>query len=104
MEVSQLDPLFNDSGLNVKIGTGNVQSIKGKAIALQDYLLDNNLDIFLATETWLKHDDKDKAWLQGSCLNKGEFKCLTSNRSGTKKGGGLALIYKLGSAQMCIDG
>ena len=101
METSQLGPLFNDSGLNLKIGTANVQSIKGKAIALQDYLLDSNLDVFLATETWLKDDDKDKAWLLESGVNKGEFKCLTSNRSGTKKGGGLALIYKLESGIKC---
>ena len=93
----QLDPLhstsneFNDSGLNLKTDTGNLQLIKEKEITLQDYLLDNNLDIFLATETWLK-DDKDKIWLLGLYLNKGEFKCLTSNRSDTKKGGALALI------------
>ena len=30
---------LNDSGLNLKIGTGNLQSLKGKAITLQDYLL-----------------------------------------------------------------
>ena len=107
METLKLDPLhstsneFNDFGLHLKIGTGNLQSIKEKAITLQDCLLDSNLDVFLATETWFKDNDKDKTWLLGSCLNKDEFKCVTSNRSGTKKGEGLALINKLGSGIKC---
>ena len=107
METLKLDPLHstssesNDSGLNLKIVTGNLQLIKGKSITLQDYLLDSNLEVFVAMETGLKDEDKDKAWLLGSCLNKGEFKCVTSNRSGTKKGGGLALIYRLASGIKC---
>ena len=72
---------LNDSGLNLKIGTGNLQSIKGKAIILQDYLLDSNMDVFMAMETWHKDNDDDKVWLLGSCLNKGEFKYVTSSRS-----------------------
>ena len=55
----------------------------------------------MVIETWLKDNDKDKVWLLGSCLNKGEFKCVTSNRYGTIKGGGLALIYKPGSSINC---
>ena len=84
----------NASGLNLKIGTDNLQSLKGKAITLQDFLIDSKTDVFMATETWLKDIDKDKAWFLGSCINKGDFRCVTSNRSGTKKGGGLAIVYK----------
>ena len=51
---------LNDSGLNLKIGTGNLQSIKGKAITLQDYLLESNTDIFMVMETWLKDNDNEK--------------------------------------------
>ena len=36
----------------------------------------------------------------GLSLNKGEFQCVTSNRSGTKAGG-LALIYKSGFGIKC---
>ena len=79
---------LNDSGLNLKIVTGNLQSLKGKAITLQDYLLDSTTDVFMATGTWLKDNDKDMVWLLGSCINKGEFRCVTSVRSGTTKGGG----------------
>ena len=93
---------LNNCGLNLKIGTGDLQSLKGKAITLHDYLLDSKTDVFMAVETWLKDNNKDKAWLLGSCLNKGEFKCVTSNRSGTMKGGGLALIYKPGSGIKCV--
>ena len=37
---------LNDSGLNLKISTDNLQSIKGKAITLHDYLLDSNMDVY----------------------------------------------------------
>ena len=52
----------------------------------------------MATETCLK----DKVWLLGSWINKGEFRCLPSNRTDTTKGGGLAIIYKAGSGIKCI--
>ena len=94
---------INDVGLNVKIGTGNLQSLKGKAIALQDFLIDSKTDVFIATETWLKDTDRDEAWLLGSCINKGDFRCVTSNRSGARKGGGLALIYKHGLGIKCVQ-
>ena len=68
---------LNDSGLNLKIGTGNLQSLKGKAITLQAYLLDSKTDVFIAMETWLKDNDKDMVWSLGSCINKGEFRCVT---------------------------
>ena len=94
---------LNDSGLNLKIGTGNLQSLKGKAITLHDCLIDSKTDVFVATETWLKDIDRDEVWLLGSCINKGDFRCVTSNRSGTKKGGGLAIVYKPGSGIKCVS-
>ena len=42
---------LNDNGLNLKIGTGNLQSLREKAIALQDFLIDSKTDVFIATET-----------------------------------------------------
>ena len=89
---------LNDVRLNLKIGTGNRQSLKGKAIALQDFLIDSSTDVFMATDPWLKDTDRDEAWLLGSCINKGDFRCVISNRSGTKKGGGLAM----GSGIKCV--
>ena len=93
---------INDVGLNLKIGTGNLQSLKGKAIALQDFLIDSKTDVFMVTETWLKDTDRDEAWLLGLCINKGDFRCVISNRSGTKKGGGLAMVYKPRSGIKCV--
>ena len=67
---------LNDVGLNLKIGTGSLQSLKGKAIALQDFLIDSKTHVFIATETWLKDMDRNEAWLLGSCINKGDFRCI----------------------------
>ena len=56
----------------------------------------------MATETWLQDIDRDEASLLGSCINKGDFRCVTSNRSGTKKGEGLAIVYKPRSGIKCV--
>ena len=85
-----------------KIGTGNLQSLKGKAITLKDLLIDSKTDVFMATETWLKDIDRDEAWLFGSCINKRDFRCVTSNRSGTKKEEHLAIVYKPVSGIKCV--
>ena len=94
---------LNDVGLDLKIGTGNLRSLKGKEIALQDFLIDSKTDVFKATETWLKDMDRDEAWLLGSCINKGDFMCIISHRSGTKIGGGRAMVYKPGSGIKCVQ-
>ena len=67
---------LNDSGLNLKIGTGNIQSLKGKAITIHDYLIDSKTDVFMATETWLKDINMDEVWVMGSCINKGDLSVL----------------------------
>ena len=93
---------LKDSGLNLKIGTGNLQSLKGKAITPHDYLIDSKTDICMVTETWLKDTDRNEVWLLGSCINKGDFRFVTSNISGTKKGGGLATVCKPEAGIKCV--
>ena len=77
------------------LGTANVQSIKNKDQLLSDFLLDYHLDVLVLTETWLKDTPTDKAWMDCSLITQGTYKCLTSNTAGSRKGGGLALSYKL---------
>lgn len=67
----------------------NVRSINNKSFIIHDFIIDNNIDFFLATETWL---------IPGvSC---GLNEALPTNYSSfnarrlTGRGGGLAVIYK----------
>ena len=39
--------------LNLHIGTANMRSIRNKSTILHDYLIDQRLDAFLVTKTWL---------------------------------------------------
>ena len=73
---------------------------KNKQLILHHYLVENNIDLCVLTETWLRDTQADQVLLECSSLNNDGFKCLTSNRQG-RKGGGLILIsrdeYKLQS-------
>ena len=44
-------------------------------------------------ETWLKNNDKDRAWIATSRLDNNEYQIQTINRS-TRQGGGVALLHK----------
>ena len=56
---------------------------------------DNNIDITLLMETWLKDNEHDKAWVNQADLRTGYFDVLTYNGEGEQKEGGIAI--KLGS-------
>ena len=53
--------------------------------------MENNIDLYVLTETWLSDTEADQVWLQCSSLNNDGFKCSTSNRQG-RRGSGLAPI------------
>ena len=55
---------------------------------------DNNTDITLLMETWLKDSEHDKAWVSQSDLRTESFDVLTNNRTGELKGGGIALLFR----------
>ena len=76
------------------LGTANVQLIKNKDQLLSDFLLEYDLDVLVLTETWLKDTPIDKAWMDCSLITQGAYNCITSKRAGSKRGGGLALLYK----------
>ena len=77
-----------------KFGFGNVQSLKNKENLLRDYLVNENIGLFLATETWLKSDMESHLRIQGSALNIDGYRIAMANRETGFRGGGLALIYK----------
>ena len=76
------------------LGTANVQLIKNKDHLFSDFLSEYDLDVLVLTQTWLKDTPTDKAWMDCSLITQDAYNCITSNRAGSKKWGGLALLYK----------
>ena len=68
----------------------NAQSIKKKELPIIEYLLDENIDFCVISETWLKESDND--WLKQSEFNRNGYKIFSEPRK-DRSGGGLALIY-----------
>jgi exonuclease III len=69
---------------NINIITWNARGINHKSYELFDFLIDNNIHICLATETWLKNNI--------SLSHKNFF--VYRNDRVIKKGGGVAIIIK----------
>ena len=76
------------------ISTLNARSVKNKDQLLFQELTDNNIDIGLITETWLKDTQEDEAWVNQPALQQNSYKTWLHNRPGDHHGGGLALIHK----------
>ena len=71
----------------------NIQSIKNKQLILHEYLVENNINLCVLTETWFIDTEADQVCLHCSSPNNNSFKCLTANRQG-RRGGGFVLISK----------
>ena len=78
----------------LKIATLNGRSVKNKDQFLFQELTDNNIDIGLITETWLKDTQEDEAWVNQLALQQISYNTWLHNRSNDQGGGGLALIHK----------
>ena len=78
----------------LKIATLNARSVKNKDQLLFQELTDNNINIGLITETWLKDTQEDEAWVNQSALQLNSYKTWLHNRPNDQCGGGLALIHK----------
>lgn len=68
----------------LKIIFWNCRSIRNKSIELFNFLTDNNIDICLLSETWLKCGEK---------LTHRNYYCVRNDRKGST-GGGVAILIK----------
>ena len=64
----------------LKIATLNARSVKNKDQLLFQELTDNNIDIGLITETWLRNTQEDEAWVNQSALQQNSYKTWLHNR------------------------
>ena len=91
MEVTKDNGIMHDTQL--RIGTINIRSIKRNDQLLLREIIHSDLDIIIATESWLKDTEADQIWVQGCDFNRPPFQCHHANRHG-RTGGGLMLICK----------
>ena len=76
----------------LQLSTINCQSVKSKEDQIIQHILDNNIDLVVLTETWLKETDRDRLWLQACSFNKDNYSIAAVNRC-ERPGGGIALVY-----------
>ena len=70
-----------------------IWNIRNKADLLHDYITRERLGAFLITESWLKDDNSDKAWIKSTALNSDQYIISTVNQQ-NKQGGGIALVCR----------
>lgn len=80
----------NSSSLSVHIL--NAHSVNNKANILQHYIVDNDIDLFLITETWLSKTSNINKVVLGNLVPAG-YKILHEPR-GKRRGGGVAIVFK----------
>ena len=64
----------------------NSQSIKNKDELIAEYLINNNIDACILTETWLTNNNNDKVWLECSEIGQNGYKINNINRKDRKGG------------------
>ena len=103
VQLSNLSKVINlqrkplDIMQNMKVGYFNARSVCNKSNELNDFIVDNRLDICAITETWLTGDGERDQIVCGTLTPNG-YKLDTLSRK-TGKGGGVAILYK--SSLMC---
>ena len=83
----KLPKLFEHGALRIAIQ--NVRSVRNKTNFLRDFIIENKLDIFGITESWLRDDERH---IIGNILPDGYSFYSVPRREG--KGGGVLLLFK----------
>ena len=73
----------------LRIALQNCCSVRNKSHVLHEYLVDNNLDIFVLTETWLGVNDS----IVINDLCPVGFSCINIPR-GQRRGGGIGIVHR----------
>ncbi|XP_071965651.1 uncharacterized protein [Antedon mediterranea] len=84
---------------NIKFCSINTRSVRNKTTEFVDFVIEHNLDVVALSETWLKPEDTS---VIGNITPNG-YSLKHAPRAGTKRGGGVALLYKESIAVKCYD-
>ena len=78
---------------HLKLTSFNAQSVKNKDSIIRSILDEEQIDVGVTTETWLREQD-DENWICSSELNNDGWKLFSVPRK-NRTGGGVALVTKL---------
>ena len=98
IQVKQDNSIQKKSNSHANVGIANVRSISNKTCEVFDFITSQNLDIFFATETWIKENDShilDQVTPQG-------YTSLSCPRA-EQQGGGVAVICRSGFEPKQVD-
>ncbi len=70
----------------------NIRSVKNNDMWLKQELVEQDIDLSVVTETWLRNSDEQ--WIEGTELNKDGFEMQNTSRQDGRIGGGIALVYR----------
>ena len=73
----------------LRFATINARSLRNKVAVFSDYIVDQNIDVCVVTETWLK--DMDTTSIAGVCLPGYSFKSFP--RQSNRSGGGSGVMF-----------
>ena len=87
--------LQNECGTHgLRLGMANIRSFKHKDLMVARYMIDENIDEMVLSETWLKQNEDDQLWKKATYLASQNFNLVSVERQTGHRGGGLALITK----------
>ena len=81
----------SNTRLNLKCALWNARSLSGKVAALSTHLLDNKIDVFVITETWLREETDHIISEFSSCVSGYTF---YHRPRLARRGGGVAIITR----------
>jgi hypothetical protein len=87
-------PVVDKVGVNHKLSIGllNCQSVKNKATIISDFLCENDLDVLLLNETWLRSGATDKRVIGDLVPDGYSFKHKARNNG--SRGGGVGILFR----------
>ncbi len=88
--LSNLRPIRHETLSNLNVHIWNARSLRNKTYLTCDYIIENDVDVMIITESWLKSDE---LVIIGECTPPG-YTFLSKPRVSNNYGGGIAVIFK----------
>ena len=86
-----LRPIKRETFSNLNVHHWNARSLRNKTHLTCDYIMENDVDIMIITESWLK---KDELVIIGESTPPPGYAFLSKPRVSDNYGGGIAVVYK----------
>ena len=72
----------------------NARSIKNMDHIIMADIENHKIEIAVLTETWIKLNEQEKAWLNQFKSKQGNYNIITHKQPGDRRGGGVAIVFR----------